>query len=229
MGLLDFLFPAFCVSCGRLGSSICKRCESMLRPVRIDRCLYCRKPSLFGLTHPGCQRKHGIDGMVTLFYYNSVTRAVIGAIKYRTAYTVLTDFFLLIPPESAGKLLCFKRFHPSYFLQPIPLHPHKLRTRGFNQSEMIGRFVDEYTGYDVINVLSRLRDTKAQATLSSRHERAWNMRRVFAIREEVHRIKDRPIILIDDVVTSGSTVKEACATLKRAGVKKVFVFALALG
>lgn len=229
MTLLDLLFPVLCVGCNRLGSTICETCRLKLRPVVIDRCLYCKRPSLYGLTHVSCRRTNGVDGVVVFFYYQTVMRAIIRTVKYQSATSVLKEFFLVLRPQGMQKISFFKRFPDSFVLQPIPLHAHKMRVRGFNQSRLIAEYIHNFTYYPLIEALMRDRDTKSQATLSSRKERFLNTKNAFTLTKWFQPLKDSTFILVDDVITSGSTVKAACSTLKRAGVKRVYVVALALG
>lgn len=130
-------------------------------------------------------------------------------------------------PIIKDKLSSFKRYSDSFHLQPIPLHKRKLKERGFNQSKIISDFFESYFNYPVIDCLSRIKNTAAQAQLKQNNLRFLNVKGAFLFTSPDKKVKE--ILLIDDVVTTGSTVKEATIVLKKNGVAKVFIFALAKG
>jgi ComF family protein len=111
---------------------------------------------------------------------------------------------------------------------PVPLHPRKLRQRGFNQSEVIARAALERVATQMSlnpKVLKRLRETRSQTGLT-RHQRRENMRGAFAV-VQPQAIEGREILLVDDVFTTGTTVSECARVLHRAGASKVWVATVA--
>jgi len=109
---------------------------------------------------------------------------------------------------------------------PVPLHPKRLRWRGFNQSLLLARQVSRSYGVPVDPfVLRRQRETAPQTELAEA-ERRRNVRGAFALHPEKS-IKAQTILLVDDVYTSGATVGECSAVLKRGGAKDVYVLTLA--
>ena len=96
MFLKDLLFPKFCLGCGFLGAYICTNCKKKLSYIKQDSCLYCGKPSLYGLTHPGCRREKGVDGFLSVFYYNNLLKSVIKSVKYRLATAVFEELCLVV-------------------------------------------------------------------------------------------------------------------------------------
>ena len=111
-------------------------------------------------------------------------------------------------------------------LIPVPLHARRLRERGFNQAEILAREFGKYFGWGVrTDVLKRVRYTTAQMTLKS-GDRIKNIRNAFECLD-VEKTKNRTIILIDDVLTTGATTNEAGRALKLSGVKQVWVVCLA--
>jgi ComF family protein len=113
---------------------------------------------------------------------------------------------------------------------PVPLHVCKMRQRGFNQSELIARaalkLIADGNSLELSSaVLERSRETQSQIGLS-RHQRRENMRGAFAVvRPEV--LTGRAVLLVDDVLTTGTTVSECARVLRRAGASKVFVATVA--
>ena len=226
MSLLDLFFPRFCLGCGFLGCYICPRCKKNLSYFEREVCLYCGRASLLGMTHPGCFRKNGVDGMTAIFHYNDFLKKIIKDIKYRLAKDVWEEFRLTISPEALLKLGLYRRLDNNLLVQPIPLHENKYKVRGFNQAKMISDYFQLFLKLKQINILVRRKETFAQAQCKKNKDRLNNIRGAFVVKE---RISGGSIILVDDVVTSGATVKEAAKVLKKSGAEKVFVLALAKG
>jgi ComF family protein len=111
-------------------------------------------------------------------------------------------------------------------MMPVPLHPRKLRERGFNQSLLLAKVMNHIleTELDFLS-LRRVIYTKAQTGLKIK-EREKNVRRAFGLDGKPD-LKGRRIILVDDVATTGNTMNECARVLKKAGCKKVFCLALA--
>ncbi len=228
MFLIDLLFPRFCLGCGYVGVYLCVSCQEKLKPTKQDVCLYCHKSSLFGLTHPGCQNKLNVDGLMTLYYYNPILKKIIKNIKYRLAVQVWQEFCRVIKPEVISKLIFYRKMSSGTIIQPVPLTKNKYNERGFNQAKIISLFFQKFINCPIVNLLHRKKESPAQAQLSSLKKRYQNVRGVFQVIDKTH-LNNKIIILIDDVVTTGTTVKEAARILKGAGAKKVYVLALAKG
>lgn len=222
--LKELLFPKFCLSCKKFGLYICARCRSNLTPFNREICFYCEKDSLEGETHEHCQQG-GVDRFITVFQYNPTLKKIIASIKYRLVSDAFGEFFEYI--ESGKKLpfLSSKFQNDQILIQPIPLHPNRLKQRGFNQSELIARWLAKKLNAKVTNTLDRVKETKAQAQLS-KTERITNAQNAFRLKKGVD-LAGSSLILVDDVVTTGSTVHAAAAALKAAGASKITVFSIA--
>jgi len=231
MFLIDLFFPKFCLGCGYIGVYVCSSCFKKLEPIKQDICFYCKKPSLFGLIHPDCSKTHNIDGLIVIYHYNPLLKKIIKNIKYRLATQVWQEFYKIIKPQVIAKLGFYKKFSQDFVIQPIPLSKIKYNERGFNQASLISTFFQKFLHYPIVNLLIRKKETSAQARIKNKRGRYLNIRDAFAIQPERRGLiyQTPNIILIDDVVTSGSTIKEAVKILKEAGAKKVYVLALAKG
>ena len=165
MSILDILFPKFCLGCHRLGTYICPQCEKKLAYIHHDICIYCQRPSYLGYTHLFCRKKNGVDGCLSLFHYNNFMKKIIKNVKYRFATKIFTELFTLIHPERLRKLTIYKNLSP--ILTPIPLHPQRLRERGFNQAALLCDYFHGYTQFPIQKLLERKKYTHAQADRKS--------------------------------------------------------------
>lgn len=230
MFFLDLFFPKFCFGCGMVGSYICLKCQKNLDYLKQNRCLYCQQPSLFGLTHSTCIEENGIDGSMAIFHYNNLLKKIVKNFKYRLAVAVWKEFCLLVSPERLSKINFYNRITKGQktFLQPIPLHNKRLKERGFNQAQYVSIFFQRFINLPIADTLIRVKETKPQAQFYNQSLRLANMKNAFKIREGSN-LRKTNFILIDDLLTSGNTVKAAAATLKQAGAGRIFVLTLAKG
>lgn len=117
---------------------------------------------------------------------------------------------------------------PKITVIPIPLHSSKLKQRGYNQAELIARSFCQYTGLKLqVQGLERVRDTTAQFGLK-RSERLENLEKAFRVRKELlRRLTASPVLLLDDIYTTGATVSSAAKTLQQQGIQVWGVVAVA--
>jgi competence protein ComFC len=247
MDILSFLFPKRCVLCKKIGSFLCPNCFSKLSFNAKSICLSCNKPSFNGLTHPSCKKKFTIDGCFSALTYNGVSRKLIYNFKYKPFLTglkeVLSDLFYesLIQNEEFMQQIAPLRqplrqglevqegyegqANGGWFMVPVPLSSAKLRKRGYNQAEILAKELEKNFSIPTLNLLKRIRDTKTQVGLKE-EERRTNIKGVFAVKARSSNIEIRNILLVDDVVTTGSTLMEAARVLKKAGAKRVIGISL---
>ena len=223
--ILDLLFPKWCLVCGRIGTYLCLRCRMKLEYVHVDGCLYCDKVSLNGLTHERCQRKNGVDGIQSFLYYSSEMKQVMKGLKYGQVRDAYHEIFWSLSPTIVAKIAFLARFRPDVYILPLPLHNRRLQARGFNQADLLAHYISKVANIPVMNTLQRIKDTPQQARQGSRWLRYLNTRNAFSV-SDVRSVQRKNIILFDDVITSGSTVKEAARVLKLAGAKAVFALSL---
>jgi competence protein ComFC len=228
MFLIDVLFPKFCLGCSCIGSYICNRCFKKLRVINKPTCLYCHRQSYLGLTHPKCSKKLSIDGTLSIYHYDNFLKKIIKNIKYRLATVIWDEFWKSIPESDVNRLFSYKNIFDIAFIQPVPLSQSKYRLRGFNQSIMMAKYFKKILNLPIINILERSHEALAQAQIKSKKLRLKNVKNVFLVKKQTD-IKNKTIVLIDDVITTGSTIKEACRILKIAGANKVYALTLAKG
>jgi len=220
----DILFPKSCVGCGKRGSYICETCIAKAAKAS-PQCPVCKKFSFRGKTHGSCSTKYDLDGLIALWKYEGVIRAGIHALKYKYVDSlaeelVIYAFDLLQPYNDQLKRSIFV---------PIPTHISRERFRGFNQTDLIAReLTKQFKGSTISCLLSQGLDKKSQVG-SSKKERARNIIGKYAVNNTGLLDSEANYILIDDVWTTGSTMREATKTLKKAGIKNVCGFVLARG
>lgn len=227
MSILDLFFPKHCVSCRKFGSYLCDNCFSYLSFDVKSLCLVCNRPCFDGYTHPGCSKRYSIDGCFSALSYNRTVKKLIYNFKYKPYLTdlkeVLSDLFYegIIQKEEFNKELQ----KGGWSLVPIPLFNKKLKKRGYNQSEILAKELGKKLNIPVLDILKRIRGTKTQVGLKV-EERKENIKDAFQI-DSQFKIHDSRMILIDDVVTTGSTLLECANVLKRSGAKRVIGLTLA--
>lgn len=228
MDILSLIFPKHCVSCKKLGSYLCENCFSYLSFDAKSLCLVCNKPAFNGLTHPYCIKKYSIDGCFSALPYNKTAQKLIYNFKYKPYLTdlknVLSELFYesLIQNEDFNSEL--KR--GEWILVPIPLFSSKLRKRGYNQAEIMAKELSKKFNFPFQNILERIKDTKTQVGMTN-IQRRKNIKDAFGLINHKSEILDQNVFLVDDVVTTGSTLLEAAKILKKNGVKRVIGLTLA--
>ena len=227
-GILDLIFPRKCLGCGRIGSYFCADCLNFLSLKDEPICPMCGHFAIGGLTHPGCRRLLGMDGLTAIFAYKGLIKKAIKKIKYRFVSDMAGDLIEAFL-SFCGESKTFSSFVlEKPILVPIPLHAKRLRWRGFNQSELLGKIIAENLGLDFApNLLIRTKETQPQADLS-KEARQRNIHGVFKVNSNSQlSIFHSQFIIFDDVWTSGATLREATKVLKRSGANKVWGLTIA--
>lgn len=253
MDVFDILFPKRCVACKKFGGYLCADCFTQISFDVESICLVCNSRAIDGITHPRCRGKYTIDGSLASVVYKGMMKRLIAAFKFKPYVSdlqnVLTDFFYegLIQQEQFARILKTE----SVFV-PIPLHRDRQLKRSYNQAEFLAKSLGKRLQIPTKKLLTRSKNTRNQFVLT-REERKENIKGAFEInKKELHSFRDTKfhslrkvdnslslqlwgsgspvqVILVDDVITSGTTIVEAANVLKRQGVKSVWGIALAHG
>jgi competence protein ComFC len=226
--LLDILFPKFCLCCKREGSYLCQDCLSVLEIMENSFCL-CENPVRLAETGKcrKCQRRQLAGLYFAVSYKNNLVKNLIHQFKYEPyikglsvslALIIITHFDLIQKNFEQG----------DYVLIPVPLAKKRLKGRGFNQSEEIAKELSGRLGIPLFSdALLKIKSTAPQTELA-KEERLENIRGVFSV-ENAEKIKNKKILLVDDVYTTGSTMEECSRILKDSGAKEVWGVAAARG
>ena len=215
---LDLLFPPRCVSCGREGAFLCGTCLAMMPRLEPPYCAVCAKPTPSMFCR--CQDTPlAVDGVRAPFRMEGAARKAVHALKYSNLRALAPELARLMAQHLEANPI------PGDALVPVPLHPKRLRERGYNQAELLARSVGKLTGLPILNeALARTRPSAPQVSLASREARARNVQDAFQCARSVEGLA---LILVDDVVTTASTVSACAAALKARGATSVWALALA--
>lgn len=230
IGILDTLFPIHCLGCDAPGEYLCKACLASFPRRLHERCPTCLKATTpRGEVCFACSGAKSLDGLFAASVYRSPLVATsVHIFKYRFIPAMALPLGSWLAERIAEADLPL----PDYCI-PVPLHPRRLRFRGFNQSALLTYALADtltpgFTLPVLENCLRRTRSTKPQVKTETREKRLNNLKNAFAFTEEsVLLIQGKTLWLIDDISTTGATLEECAHILKRSGARKVFGIVLA--
>ncbi len=204
---LNLLFPNKCLGCGKENMVLCPDCLA-----RID--------------YPTLSKTKNV--LAATDYNDELAKRAIWLLKYRGIKQLAEPLAELIKQRSLKNI----KIKDSIFI-PIPLSPKRLRERGFNQAELIAKYLTSDVGGKNIgclltNVLYKTRETSSQVSVRDKKKRLDNLKESFGVKNQ-ELIKDKNIILIDDVSTTGTTIAEAKKVLREAGAKSIVALVVARG
>lgn len=226
--VINLLFPLRCPVCDGIvkpfGQKICAGCRNGLKRLEPPWCMQCGKKLYREEEYcEDCRRRrHNYIRGRALYEYGSAAPSI-----YRFKYGGRREYADFFGEEIAGALGDFIRRVQPDALIPIPLHKKRLRKRGYNQAEVLARAVSAYSGVPVNSkILVRIKNT-APLKCQNPEERQNNLKKAFNIAQ--NDVKLKTVIIVDDIYTTGSTIDEAAARLRAAGVARVYFITLACG
>ncbi len=207
---LDIFFPPICLNCrsylheNEKSDLVCRKC---LDKIGLNKILFHPNnisSNKFSLAAATSYEDKTVKELIHHFKYNGLT----GAAKPLGEIILKYLYFINLNLEG-------------WILVPIPLHSSRYRKRGFNQAELIADTINKKLNLQIVGeALKRIVATDPQITFSGT-KREENVKDCFGPSGEINLIKGKKVILVDDVYTSGSTMKEAIKVLKKNGVKEV--------
>lgn len=207
--IIKLIYPNICGFCNKIISEeyTCKSCKEKLQYICESEKQYVPVNSNF-------------DVLVCAYKYKGIVRTKILQYKFKNSkylYTSLSERLL--------KLLLRYKDEIDYVV-PVPIHKKRYFKRGYNQSELIAKFISKNIGITLLkNVIKKVQNTKPQSLLSA-SSRRQNVSNAYKIMD-TKRIANKTILLIDDIYTTGATVNECSKVLKESGVKKIIVATIA--
>jgi competence protein ComFC len=221
---VSLLYAPVCAICGesiRAGEYLCNDCDAKAVRIVAPFCQKCSEPfegSITGaFTCTNCaHRTIYFDAAVAAYRGRGIVRQIIHEFKYarqiHLRHVVARWLYAALNDERLRAL----RFD---VIVPVPLHPTRQRERGFNQASLIAELLSAQTSIPAKPLLGRTRYTTTQTALD-RSERMENLHNAFRLRKNAH-VRPLRVLLVDDVLTTGSTLNECARVLKRAGAFSV--------
>lgn len=228
--IASLLYPKRCVGCKKSGNYICDNCFSKISFLEYQICGICQKGSIDSLTHPKCKTPYSIDGIISSISYKGIVKRLLYQFKYKPFLSdlkvPLSKLFYegLIQQEAVIKFVS----RDNVLVTAVPLHVSRERKRGYNQSELLGKELAKRLDITYMSsILDRLKQTKPQFELT-KEQRKENLKGAFALNSRFkQKIKGKQIILVDDITTTGATLRECGKVLKQSGAGKVLGVTLA--
>lgn len=200
--LLRILFPSPCVQCGYLSEALCGRCFHEVE------------------FKPHVRELPGLRVCSALFYEE---KSIVGRLIRPFKYSHQADLFRIFVPWMKQVLHLLGTGEKVLFV-PVPLYKSRELERGYNQAELLAKWMAKDLGCSAVRLVKRVKDTGSQARLADKKSREENMQRAFMVEGAV---PGCPIVLVDDIVTTGSTLLACAEALRAAGAKHVFALTLA--
>ena len=208
--ILEILFPQFCFNCGIEGTYLCEDCKSILEIT-------------------GFHQKYSAPNLKDLYfalsYNNPLSKKLIRRFKYEPFVKELAKPLssLII---AHFQLMDNKPDFSGFSIIPVPLEKRKMKWRGFNQAEEIGKELAEFLKIPLVSdCLIKTRETISQVELPE-DARKENVKGTFSVK---NRISGKKILLVDDVYTTGATMTECARVLRESGAKEIIGIAIARG
>ncbi len=245
-GALDTILPLKCMGCGKNEAYLCEKCKENLLSVNAPICSNIKETNsvrnytqeFMDATTSAAKQQNSISNGIKVFsalqYKNPLVKKLIWHLKYRNKRKIgelLADIIIV-------KLKLLKNSSDKIII-PIPISKKRLRQRGYNQTVLIAKNLSSKTGIPLFqNILAKKFNTSSQVETKTKSERIKNLKNSFEVNYNFKNdlkvrlpdyFKNKTVLLLDDVITTGTTLNEAAKTLKLAGFKKIIGITAAKG
>ena len=203
---IETLFPPRCAGCGHRGTWVCERCLAKTELLEEPLCARCGDPPSIC----SCSSlDQSLDWVRAAAWYEGWLREAIIAFKYEGEFARAGHLAGMLAPV-------LQTCAPGFEIVPVPLHPSRQERRGYNQAEKLGEALSELTSANLSpKLIQRVVPTSQQTRLSA-VDRAKNVKDAFAVRDK-SAVAGKRLLLVDDVMTTGSTLGECATMLKQQG------------
>jgi ComF family protein len=207
--IITTIFPPLCIHCQREGSWLCTPAEEQLKVEKVF------------------SENIVLENVDQVFIRGSYDCVVLQQLIHRLKYSYWSAAQEVLPRVLAPCTPTFHSMPSNTVIVPVPLHSRRIRERGFNQASLIAYALRRMTDWKVEPILERHRYTKPQAQLSEKLRRT-NVVDAFEVATG-KMVAPHSVMLVDDVLTTGSTLTECARVLMEYGVQNISVFCLAKG
>ena len=224
--ILDYIFPRECFGCAKEGEYFCSACFDKIDYLQDDKCYICHDVETQKGICSECSLLTGIDEIIIATHYN---KTAIGQLVEGLKYNYIEEAGKILAQvlDQKIKLLQKENYLYNQILLPVPLHRKRLVERGFNQSQIIAKHLAvKYNAQIEDKLIRRVKNTVQQAKLN-REERLKNLKYGFQV--DLKAVLPKKVVVLDDVLTTGSTFSEISQQLKKAGVEYVICLAVCHG
>lgn len=229
--ILGVIFPSHCLYCEKIISAeglFCSECWPKLQFITDPKCNICCNPFEFlvseNLTCAKClSSPPSYDKAVVIFRYNKLIKKVVSNFKYRDGTYLAKKLARFLFNKARVEI------SDADFIVAVPLHKKRLRHRKFNQSLILCRAMLPHVSKTKLrpDFLLRIKNTVAQVELRKK-QRERNLKSAFALNPKYFEVvKGKKILLVDDVMTTGTTLENCAKVLKKSGAKNVTVLTIA--
>ena len=207
--ILSLIYPPKCVFCGTVidKSDICEECEKSLPFTKGD--------SIY-------QKFPFVDKCISPLYYKDYVRRAVLRFKFAGCSCYSRRLGGIMSECAENNLDCGS----IDMISCIPLSRKRMHDRGYNQAELLAKEISKKVGVEYLPTLKKIRHNTAQSTIKDSKQRAANVIGAYRV-VDAEKVKGKYILLVDDVVTTGSTVSECARILKKSGAKAVYCLTLA--
>lgn len=240
--ILDLLFPVYCLGCDEEGKWICDECSGKIELLKKQACPVCGVESRTGARCFNCRAKTELDGVIaaTAFWgkdkKETLVKEAIHVFKYRFVKDLAGPLAALIIRQirnrqivKTGEAFIFGPDMNNKIIIPVPLHIKRFRWRGFNQAELLAEYIAKQFKLPISKTsLMRQKNNIPQVEVRDRRQRIENIKDAFVCADN-EKIKDKIVILVDDVATTSATLGECAKALKSVGAKEVWGVVVARG
>lgn len=209
--IIEYIFPTRCLDCRQFGDVLCEKCLGKIPGANI----------------PADNFIHACFS-----YKNSTLKYALWLLKYHGRFPIAKILGNILHEQNLDILAEKKMFGlgSEVLVVPVPITKSRKRGRGYNQSTLLAKAFTENSSEEEFiyagEILEKIRETIPQAKLHNRTERLNNLRGAYALKKGIE-IKGKSIILVDDVSTTGATLKEARRVLREAGARNVIALVVA--
>ena len=217
--VLDIIFPAKCVICGKLDALFCDSCRSKIVFQKKQNCPFCSRLMPRGRVCANCRHKSYLTGVMVVAHFEEPLKSVIYEYKYNFVKALSSDLAEVSWPylDDLGE---------RFLLTFVPSDKKRFLWRGYNQAEEVANLLAKTSSGVLRKDLIFRRKFKVPQAALSKKERLKNVRGAFVVNKKAD-VEGKRVVIVDDLIMTGSTLNACAKELKKHGAKEIWGFVLA--